>query len=116
MADIYSSEESLLRDYRKLTPEYRNKAGRYIKNLLRLQRAEQGIEKELHILSAPIVSDHTEDIRCSFCGKPQEEAFRLIAASHQDGMVYICDACSRLCNEILDEEEKPGDDPSDQSP
>lgn len=116
MADVYSSEESLLRDYRKLTPEYKNKAGRYIKNLLRLQRAEQGIEKELHILNASIVSEQTEDIRCSFCGKSQDEAFRLITASNQDGTVYICDECSRLCNEILDEEEKPGDDPSDQSP
>lgn len=75
---VYSSGDSLLRDYQKLTPEYRNKAGRYIKDLLRLQRAEQGLIEKMHLLNAPIASDKIDDIYCSFCGKPQDEAFRLI--------------------------------------
>ena len=36
MADVYSTEDALLRDYKKLSQEYKNKAGRYIKNLLKL--------------------------------------------------------------------------------
>jgi len=35
--------------------------------------------------------------RCSFCGKTQEEAGRLIAG--QNG--YICDDCVRICNELI---------------
>ncbi|MBQ8374531.1 MAG: ATP-dependent Clp protease ATP-binding subunit ClpX [Clostridia bacterium] len=37
--------------------------------------------------------------RCSFCGKPQEEAHKLIAG---DG-VFICEDCIRVCNAMLDE-------------
>jgi len=39
-------------------------------------------------------------LRCSFCGKGQEEVKKLIAGP----MVYICDECVGLCNEIIDEE------------
>jgi len=39
-------------------------------------------------------------IACSFCGKPQGEARKLIAGP----TVYICDQCVRLCNEIITEE------------
>lgn len=44
----------------------------------------------------------TEDTRlkCSFCGKSQEQVKKLIAGPG----VYICDECVDLCNEILDEE------------
>lgn len=38
--------------------------------------------------------------KCSFCGKSQEDANKLIAAPG----VYICDACVDLCCEILTEE------------
>ena len=34
---------------------------------------------------------------CSFCGKDQDQAHRLIAGPG----VFICDECIRLCNEIL---------------
>ncbi len=40
-------------------------------------------------------------IRCSFCGKPEEQAMKLIAGPNG---VYICDECVELCNEIVDEE------------
>ena len=39
-------------------------------------------------------------ICCSFCGKPQSEARRLIAGTG----VYICDACIELCMSILEDE------------
>ena len=45
-------------------------------------------------------------LKCSFCGKSQEQVRKLIAGPG----VYICDECIDLCNEILDEEllESPG--------
>ncbi len=45
-------------------------------------------------------SDKTEALRCSFCGKSQEEVRKLIAGPQ----VYICDECVELCNEIMMEE------------
>ena len=38
--------------------------------------------------------------RCSFCGKSDRQVNRLIAGNG----AYICDACVRLCNEILESE------------
>ena len=42
------------------------------------------------------------EICCSFCGKPQAVATRLIAGSG----VYICDACVRLCMSIIEDEDR----------
>ncbi len=39
-------------------------------------------------------------LKCSFCGKSQDQVKKLIAGPD----VYICDECVELCNEILDEE------------
>ena len=39
-------------------------------------------------------------LKCSFCGKSQDQARKLIAGPG----VYICDECIDLCNEILDDE------------
>jgi ATP-dependent Clp protease ATP-binding subunit ClpX len=44
--------------------------------------------------------DLNAPVACSFCGKPQGEARKLIAGP----TVYICDQCVRLCNEIIAEE------------
>ena len=41
-----------------------------------------------------------EGLRCSFCGKRQEQVERLIAGPN----VYICNECVDLCNSILAEE------------
>lgn len=41
-------------------------------------------------------------IRCSFCGKAQEDVRRLIAGPN---LIFICDACVGRCNRILDGEE-----------
>ena len=39
-------------------------------------------------------------LKCSFCGKTQEQVRKLIAGPG----VYICDQCIELCSEIMDEE------------
>jgi ATP-dependent Clp protease ATP-binding subunit ClpX len=44
----------------------------------------------------------TMKLHCSFCGKSQDEVKKLIAGP----MVYICDECIDLCNEIIQEEAK----------
>jgi ATP-dependent Clp protease ATP-binding subunit ClpX len=41
-----------------------------------------------------------EILRCSFCGKSQDEVKKLIAGP----TVYICDECIELCNDIILEE------------
>ncbi len=43
--------------------------------------------------------DSTENLVCSFCGKPQHQVRKLIAGPG----VYICDECVDLCNDIVDE-------------
>ena len=48
----------------------------------------------------PSGNDH--EICCSFCGKPQSVADRLIAGSG----VYICDTCVRLCMSIIEDEDR----------
>ena len=43
---------------------------------------------------------NTGTIKCSFCGKPQDEVNRIIAGPG----VYICNECIELCQEIIDED------------
>ncbi len=47
-----------------------------------------------------MASKYDSHLKCSFCGKSQEQVRKLIAGPG----VYICDECVDLCNEILDEE------------
>lgn len=42
----------------------------------------------------------TRSLKCSFCGKSQEQVKKLIAGPG----VYICDECVELCKEIIEEE------------
>jgi ATP-dependent Clp protease ATP-binding subunit ClpX len=44
--------------------------------------------------------DDKTNLKCSFCGKSQEQVRKLIAGPG----VYICDECIELCNEIIEEE------------
>ena len=44
--------------------------------------------------------DEKKQLKCSFCGKSQEQVKKLVAGPN----VYICDECIDLCNEIIDEE------------
>ena len=48
----------------------------------------------------PTKFDDTKQLRCSFCGKTQDQVKRLIAGPN----VYICDECIELCSEIIEEE------------
>ena len=43
-----------------------------------------------------------DKIRCSFCGKSQEQVRKMIAGTGNN--VFICDECIELCGEILEEE------------
>jgi ATP-dependent Clp protease ATP-binding subunit ClpX len=45
-------------------------------------------------------SANVNGLRCSFCGKSQDEVKKLIAGP----AVYICDECIELCIEIIEEE------------
>lgn len=44
--------------------------------------------------------DEKKQLKCSFCGKAQEQVKRLVAGPG----VYICDECIELCSEIIDED------------
>lgn len=46
--------------------------------------------------------DEKKQLKCSFCGKNQEQVKRLIAGPG----VYICDECIDLCSEIISDEFK----------
>ncbi|MFJ7731444.1 ATP-dependent protease ATP-binding subunit ClpX [Lysinibacillus sp. NPDC097231] len=45
-------------------------------------------------------NDEKGNLKCSFCGKPQEQVRKLVAGPG----VYICDECIELCSEIVVEE------------
>jgi len=45
-------------------------------------------------------TDDKGKLRCSFCGKSQEQVKKLVAGPG----VYICEECIDLCNEIIEEE------------
>ncbi len=46
--------------------------------------------------------DNNKEIRCSFCGKTQDEVSRLIEGPG----VYICDNCINFCNSLLFEDDE----------
>jgi len=46
--------------------------------------------------------DENNELRCSFCGKPQSQVKRLISGSG----VYICNECISLCQDILEAEDR----------
>lgn len=45
-------------------------------------------------------NDDRKQLKCSFCGKTQDQVKRLIAGPG----VYICDECIELCSEIISDE------------
>ncbi|BCJ88517.1 ATP-dependent protease ATP-binding subunit ClpX [Effusibacillus dendaii] len=45
-------------------------------------------------------NDEKGQLKCSFCGKTQDQVRKLVAGPG----VYICDECIELCNEIVEEE------------
>ena len=52
------------------------------------------------------------EIKCSFCGKKQEQVKRIIAGPN----VYICNECVSLCESILRDEMMPESEPDFQLP
>ncbi len=48
------------------------------------------------------MTEKTNKLHCSFCGKEQSQVKKLIAGPN----VYICNECIDLCNDILHEETK----------
>ncbi|MBR0444207.1 MAG: ATP-dependent Clp protease ATP-binding subunit ClpX [Clostridia bacterium] len=48
----------------------------------------------------PTKNDKRNPIRCSFCGKTQDEVNRIIAGPG----VYICNECVELCHEIIEDD------------
>lgn len=45
-------------------------------------------------------NEDEENLKCSFCGKDQDQVKKLVAGSS----VYICNECIELCSEIVEEE------------
>jgi len=45
-------------------------------------------------------NSNTKNIKCSFCGKPQEMVRRIVAGPN----AYICDECIGVCNNIIEDE------------
>ncbi len=48
----------------------------------------------------PNYNDDQKQLKCSFCGKAQEQVRRLVAGPG----VYICNECIELCKEIIEED------------
>ena len=44
--------------------------------------------------------DDKKQVKCSFCGKTQDQVNRIVAGPG----VYICNECIELCSEIIEEE------------
>jgi len=58
--------------------------------------------------------DDKKQVKCSFCGKTQEQVNRIVAGPG----VYICNECIELCSEIIEEEYEdiPVEQPLDEIP
>lgn len=50
-------------------------------------------------------NEDEENLKCSFCGKDQDQVKKLVAGSG----VYICNECIELCSEIVEEELAQGE-------
>lgn len=54
---------------------------------------------------------NSDEIRCSFCNKTQDQVRKMIAGP---GGVYICDQCVEICSDIVEEEFEDEDEGFDQ--
>jgi ATP-dependent Clp protease ATP-binding subunit ClpX len=43
-------------------------------------------------------------LRCSFCGKSEQEVKKLVAGPN----VFICDECVEICNQVMADADIPG--------
>ncbi|HKA21074.1 MAG TPA: ClpX C4-type zinc finger protein [Blastocatellia bacterium] len=62
----------------------------------------ENLQKEAAALQKAIDASKDITLRCSFCGKSQNEVNKLIAGP----MVYICNECIDICNEIIADDEQ----------
>lgn len=53
--------------------------------------------------------DKTKNVKCSFCGKTQENVRKIVAGPG----VYICDECIGICKNIVEEDAYDEDDALD---
>ena len=51
-------------------------------------------------------NDNNKNVKCSFCGKTQENVKRIVAGPG----VYICDECIGICKNIVEEDAYEDDD------
>ena len=49
-----------------------------------------------------MANNDKKEVRCSFCGRTQDEVKRLIAGPN----AYICNECVEICADLIDEEEE----------
>lgn len=99
MADRYFSDNEFLADYRKLGKDFQARVDHYMRKLLQIQRAEQKVTAEISHIEWKRRTDIRDGIKCSFCGKHQDDCERIIAGPN----VFICDECARLCGQVLEE-------------
>ncbi len=57
----------------------------------------------LNLLSRLVTKRPERQLRCSFCGKPEDQVRRMVAGPG----VYICDACVQLCAKVIEESDAP---------
>lgn len=67
----------------------------FLQNIKLLKRQIERIKK----YDNDRYEEHGEDVRCSFCGKSQQEVERIIAGTHE----AICNECVQICSEVLEE-------------
>ncbi|PWU00129.1 MAG: hypothetical protein C5B53_04480 [Candidatus Melainabacteria bacterium] len=53
----------------------------------------------MKVLDDKLAANVANYLKCSFCGKSKDEVKKLVAGPN----VYICDACIRNCDELMDE-------------
>ena len=90
-----------LRDRRSSSFIRRQRAEPRDLNVLRPRRASREVDAARKRRGSVFrFGDEKGQLKCSFCGKSQEQVRKLIAGPG----VYICDECIELCNEIIEEE------------
>lgn len=84
-----------------------NRVGKYLKNLVRIQKATVSLDFADRQVKRELNKQHiepyteAEEIKCSFCGKSSNEVEQMIVASDD---ICICNECVGLCSEVLQEE------------
>ena len=89
-------ERSIFDAVRQLNNQNKQRAERFVTDLLIVQGGEQKLTSQEFPVRAE-ANKLTGDQRCSFCGKPSSICDHLIVGNNS----YICDDCVKLCAELL---------------